>query len=229
MVVNKIICMHERGSVGIWRMGMELEQQQRMVATQAVIIADTRAVMQSRGLHHVVRVLGLQIGMELCTRVHIWRMLMKDAIRIVELARERDALERWAASQSNAAGVRQLRQIMVRVMRGDVAMVVEVWRAATKVAAHERHGEMQVALEAQMHAHGQAAGVRQLRQIVVRMAKGAAGLRVEVWRTAARAAAYERHCEVQTALEAQMHAYGQAAGVRQLKQIVVRMVRASWG
>ena len=279
VVVNKIICMHERGSVGIWRMGMELEQQQRMVATQAVIIADTRAVMQSRGLHHVVRVLGLQIGMELCTRVHIWRMLMKDAIRIVELARERDALQRWAASQSNAAGVRQLRQIMVRVMRGDVAMVVEVWRAATKVAAHERHGEMHVALEAQMHAHGQAAGVRQLRQIVVRMtrgelglrvqvwravmadalrsnmvrqmqavleakagnagkgagmrqlkqivvrmAKGAAGLRVEVWRTGARAAAYKRHCEVKAALEAQMHAHGQAAGVRM--QILEAQIRA---
>ena len=43
---------------------------------------------------------------------------------------------------------------------------------------------MQAALEAQMKAQGQSAGLRQLRQIMIRMVKGEAGLAIEVWRTA---------------------------------------------
>lgn len=42
---------------------------------------------------------------------------------------------------------------------------------------------MKSALEAQMRAQGQGAGLRMLRQIVARMVKGELGLRMEVWRT----------------------------------------------
>ena len=55
---------------------------------------------------------------------------------------------------------------------------------ATKMAAYAAHQEMQARLEAQMRAQGQSAGLRQLRQMLARKARGEAGVCVEVWRTA---------------------------------------------
>ena len=49
---------------------------------------------------------------------------------------------------------------------------------STKMAAYARHREMQAALEAQMRAQGQGAGLRQLRQILARIAKGERAMRL---------------------------------------------------
>ena len=55
-----------------------------------------------------------------------------------------------------------------------------------------------------MRAQGQGAGLRQLRQILARMTKGEMGMRLEIWRMSTKMAAYERHRELQAALEAKM-------------------------
>merc|ERR1719324_343577 len=100
------------------------------------------------------------------------------------MARLQRELEERAADASKGAGLRQLRQIMVRMMKGEVGMRVEIWRSAVKMDAYAKHRELQAALEAQMQAQGQGAGLRQLRQIMVRLVKGEVGMRVEIWRTA---------------------------------------------
>ena len=108
-------------------------------------------------------------------RVEIWRTTMKDEVRAEEMARLQRELEERAADASKGAALRQLKQIMVRLMKGEVAMRLEMWRQQVKMDAYARYQEMQAALEAQMKSQGQGAGLRQLRQIMMRMVKGEGG------------------------------------------------------
>merc|ERR1719181_264434 len=102
-------------------------------------------------------------------------------------------------------------------------MRVEVWRQQVKMDAFAKHAAMQAALEAQMRAQGQGAGLRQLRQIMVRMVKGEVGLRVEIWRTTMKdeVRALEM-ARLQRDLEARAADASKGAGLRQLRQIMAR-------
>ena len=88
-----------------------------------------------------------------------------------------------------------------------------------------RHTEMARALEAEMRVKGQSAGLRQLRQIMARMAKGELGLRVEVWRTAMRDEVRAKEmAEMQASLEARATEEARGAALRQLRKMLVRPV-----
>ena len=104
---------------------------------------------------------------------------------------------------------------MVRLMKGEYAMRLEMWRMAMKMDAYARHEELQAALEAQMAAQGQGAGLRQLRQILARMVKGEMGMRVEIWRTATRDAGIAR---VQSEREARAAHTSKKKSLRQLRR-----------
>merc|ERR1719240_1601395 len=146
------------------------------------------------------------------------------------MARMQRELEERAADASKGAALRQLKQIMVRLMKGEVGMRLEMWRQQVKMDAYARYQEMQAALEAQMKAQGQGAGLRQLRQIMVRLVKGEVGLRVEIWRTAMKdeVRALEM-ARLQRDLEARAADASKGAGLRQLRQIMVRMVKGEVG
>ena len=91
---------------------------------------------------------------------------MQDDRRAYEMARLQSELEARAADASKGAALRQLKQIMVRIMKGEVAMRLEVWRSLMKMDTYAKHAELQAALEAQMRGQGQGAGLRMLRQIL---------------------------------------------------------------
>jgi len=66
---------------------------------------------------------------------------------------------------------------------------------------------MQAALEAQMVAQAQGAGIRILRQVMKRVEKGEAGMRIEIWRMALKdyliGAAYKEASQLQSSFRAQ--------------------------
>merc|ERR550537_2953 len=151
---------------------------------------------------------------------------MKDVMRADQMARLQSELEARAADVAKGAALRQLRQIMVRIMKGWVGMRVEVWRTAVKMDAYAKHRELQAALEAQMQAQGQGAGLRQLRQILTRMVKGEVGMRVEIWRTAMKdEMRAEEMARLQRELEERAADASKGAALRQLKQIMVRLMK----
>jgi hypothetical protein len=143
--------------------------------------------------------------------------------------RVRCSLETAAASASQRQGIQSLTFFLVRVVKGQVAMRLEVWRTAVMVAAHARHVEIQTALGAQIRQQGQAAGMGLLQQFVVRLVKGHTAMRLGIWRTggqvAAQTQAAETQARLQTALEARVVAQGGAAGGVILKLVVVRLVK----
>ena len=118
-----------------------------------------------------------------------------------------------AMDVSRGFAVRQLRQIVVRQVKGAVAMRLEVWRMSTRMAAYARHRELQAALEARLLDESKSVALRQLRQFAVRLMRGEHAMRLEIWRMSTRLAAYARHREMQAALEAQMQAQGQGYGL----------------
>ena len=149
---------------------------------------------------------------------------MRDALRASELARLRSDLEARAADVRQGAGLRQLRQIMVRVMRGEAAMRLEIWRTDVRMAAYASHRSMQAALEGQMMAQGQEAGLRQLRQIMMRMMRGGTALRVEIWRTGMRDALRASElARLRGELESRMVDVEAGGAMRQLRQMLVRL------
>merc|ERR1719502_2453999 len=174
--------------VSAWRWAAAAASRQAYEDMQAALEAQMKAQGQGAGLRQLRQIMVRMVKGEVGLRVEIWRTTMKDEVRAMEMARLQRDLEARAADASKGAGLRQLRQIMVRMMKGEVGMRVEIWRMGVKMDAYARYEAMQSALEAQMKAQGQGAGLRQLRQIMVRMVK---------------MDAYARYEAMQAALEAQ--------------------------
>ena len=63
---------------------------------------------------------------------------MKDEARAEQMARLQRDLEVRAADAAQGAALRQLKQIMMRLMKGEAAMRVEVWRGAVKMMHQQK-------------------------------------------------------------------------------------------
>ena len=88
---------------------------------------------QSAGLRQLRQIMARMVKGEAGLRVEVWRTAMKDEARAAELASLRADLETRAADASKGAALRQLKQIMIRLMKGETAMTLEVWRQAMKI------------------------------------------------------------------------------------------------
>ena len=145
VVVNKIICMHERSSIGIWRMGVELEQQQRVVATQAAItdlelfaIAQAGLEMEAAAadakkgtaLRQVQLALQRTGSGKVELLLHVWHR----AARMGVYHSMRDALECKMRLRQRDGALRQLRQVLVGIVKGELRMRVVMWQASMKEA-----------------------------------------------------------------------------------------------
>ena len=83
------------------------------------------------------------------------------------------------------ARVRMMRQVMARMVKGEIGMRLVVWRTAVQDEVHGKQLRLlQDGLEARMMAQGQGAGVTMMKQAMARMVKGEVGMRLVVWRTA---------------------------------------------
>ena len=59
----------------------------------------------------------------------VWRQLMKIE-KYAEFEAMQAALEAQMKSQGQSAGLRQLRQIMARMLKGEVGLRMEIWHTA---------------------------------------------------------------------------------------------------
>ena len=144
-------------------MGMKMDAYARYEAMQAALEAQMQAQGQSAGLRMLRQIMARMLKGEVGLRLEVWRTAMRDETRASELAQLQRELEARASDASKGAALRQLKQIMIRIMKGETAMRLEVWRMAMKVEKYAEFEAMQAALEAQMKSQGQGAGLRQRR------------------------------------------------------------------
>ena len=105
---------------------------------------------------------------------------------MAEAAREKAELEaRAVAAAAKGAGLLLLKQVMVRLMKGEVAMRVMVW----KTAQGREKADLEARATAATTAAAKGAGLLLLKQVMVRMMKGEVAMRVVVWEAAMRTAA----------------------------------------
>jgi len=103
-----------------------------------------------------------------------------------------------------------------------------------KMEAYARHKRMQDALETQMRAQGQGAGLRMMRQTMARLMRGELGMRVEMWRTWMRD---EKHAafttratdELAATLRLQMATRLQSSAIKVLRMAFMRRMRGIIG
>ena len=81
--------------------------------------------------------------------LEVWRARTNAMVRTAEIAHLQLELEAKAADDVRGTMLRRLRETFIRIMKGEVSMRVEVWRAAVKRAAYLRYAKMRNALEAQ--------------------------------------------------------------------------------
>ena len=121
-----------------------------------------------------------------------------------------------------SAAVRQLRAVMVRLAKGEVAMRVEIWCMKWKVWSIQQDDALKASLEAEMKTGKHAAAVKRLSMMMVGMMRGAKGIALQGMKLGV--ADERRNAEMramQSASEAQMR----SAAVRQLRAVMVRLAK----
>ena len=180
----------------MWRTAVKMDAYAKHAELAAALEAQMRAQGQGAGLRMLRQIMMRMVKGEAGMRVEIWRTTMKDEVRAEEMARLQADLEARAADASKGAALRQLRAIMVRIMKGESAMRLEMWRTAVKMDAYARHREVQAALLQQMQDASKAQGLNNFRIILARLVKGEMGMRVAVWRVETRSAVNRRAAEM---------------------------------
>jgi len=99
-----------------------------------------------------------------------------------QLAQLQRELEIRASDANKDASVSQLRLVIMRSMKGQMAMRLLVWHTLTKEACHEtRLADMKESLEKRADDVSKTAGINQLRLCMLRMTKGKKAVSLAVW------------------------------------------------
>jgi len=152
-------------------------------AMQAALEAQMRAQGQGAGLRMLKQIMVRMVKGEAAMRIEIWRTTMKDEVRLADMARMQRELEARAASASQGAALRQLKQIMIRIMKGEVAMRLEVWRTGMRTAMFSTKSGEELLLEKRAaEMLRRSASMRLLQQTMRRVAMGVVRYSLHNWR-----------------------------------------------
>ena len=128
--------------VEIWRGAVKMAAYAKHRELQAGLEMQMRAQGQGAGVRQMKLAMVRMVKGEVGMRVAIWHMWMKDGVRGKQMDRMRSELEARAANGRKGAALRQMKQIMVRMVKGEVGLRVEIWRGAVKMAAYAKHREV---------------------------------------------------------------------------------------
>jgi len=98
--------------------------------------------------------------------------------RNMELA----AMQAQGQLQMHSAAMREMRAVMTRLAKGEVAMRVEIWRSGKVAAVLKASATLRVKLAAELKAQGQSGALRQIQTMMVGIMRGVVGKVVWLWR-----------------------------------------------
>jgi len=128
------------------------------------------------------------------------------------------ALEAEMKAKGQTGAIRQLQLCFARIMRGELAVTVQCIRM--NMAEDIRRRELQ-AMTAAGDAQMKSAAFRELRAIMVRLAKGETAMRLEIWRSNKKLAFMQAADELKRKLQSGM----QGAAMRQIRSMMVRIAK----
>ena len=162
---------------------------------------------------------------EMGMRVMIWRTRMQDDTQASGMARIKSEIECQSVESRRVSAFKLLNHIMVRLIKEEIAMRLDVWRSLMRMDAHAKHFARQASRKRRTRDGDQAAGVRLLRQLMTLMVKGEMGMRLMTWHLHMKDEDTTGACSLST----EARDGGRAAGVRLLHQIMNRMMKGEMG
>jgi len=180
---------------------------------------------KGQGLKMMAQIMTRAVKGELGMRILIWRTTMSEWKRLDALSAMRRELDSKAAHASRGAGIRQLKQVMIRLAKGEIAMRIEIWKTQLKMDAYAKYIEMQAILEGEMETQGRGAGLRMLRQIMARQLKGEVGMRLVMWRAGIRIDASTRQAVLKASSESQLRTRFHRGSLQMMRLVMGRMLR----
>ena len=252
--LKQILARMAKGALGmrvwIWHIAVQDEGQAKQMAAlhkklkdeaaqarkeHASSQSDLVAQMRSHGRLSAMQQLKQRMARvakgELGLYVVAWCTAMKHDVRAAQMEELSMKLEGHAAEGTKAVALRQLKQWLARLMRGEVGVRIEVWRQGVRAAVQANYLQVQTALVSQGRGQGQGIGLRQLQQIVTRRTKAELGMRVQVWSRAVIDKERARRVtemalmeiRVREELEGRAADASRGAGLRLMKQIMTRL------
>ena len=169
--------------VGVWRQGARASVMKEMeMRHDSLMQSELRATSHGAGMRISRQWIRHQTREDMSTRIKTWHSGMQHETHrgnLANLQRASDAkaarqkadlqrsLEAKAASEARSAGVRAIKLFWTRMLKGTVAVRLQLWRQQTKDNDDDYHA-LQTSLEAQMRTTLQGAGSRILRQMMIR-------------------------------------------------------------
>jgi len=117
--------------------------------------------------------------------------------------------------QLRSAAIREMRAVMMRVAKGEVAMYLEMWRSNKKLAWMDQADALKAKLEAELRSGQQGAALRQVAMVMAGVMRGVKGSALQSMRMAMADDRRERELGAM-----------QAAGEEQLRSAAIREMRA---
>ena len=117
--------------------------------------------------------------------------------------------------QLRSAAMRGLRAIMMRLAKGETAMLIEIWRTNLRWGSMQAADALRQSLEAEMRAGQMSAALKQLQMVFAGIIRGEKGMALQGMRSSMAEEKREREMAMMA-----------AAGEAQLKSVAIRELRA---
>ena len=227
--LRQILTRRTKGEIGmrlvVWQgLKKEFEQQQHEAAVMALRAAE-RDKATSAALKQMMQIMVRQLKGEAAMRLVVWRGWLAEYRDLQHRAAQR-RIKEAAKEMQMGAGIKQMGQIMARMVKGELGMRLVVWKGLLldyKIKCEEEQKRFAIALG-------------QLRQVMARLAKGEVAMRLILW--CSKLKDFDKHIVVykqkrheadlksRAAVQAAMR---KATGMKQLKFFMARMVKGELG
>jgi len=134
-------------------------------------------------------------------------------------------LEKQQKDSTQSTALSMLKQVAIRLVKGEAAMRLELWRQHNKRHISLQHQALivQLALK-QKDGLGQVA-VSMLTQIMYRLVKGEAGMRLEIWRQHKKKDLVKRHHQMIEKIKRANKDKAGSSGMNLLAQVMIRITK----
>jgi len=200
--------------VELWRTNMKVAGMQQADALRAKLEAEMKAGQMSGGLRQMQLIMtGMMRGVK-GVALQAMRINMADERRAGELT----AMNKASDTMVRSAAIREMRAIMTRLAKGEVAMFVELWRTNMKAALLHQGDALRARLEAEMKAGQQSGALRQMHLIMTGMMRGPKGAALAAMRL-------NRADEIHVAFTAESHSVLRSAACKMMKSVMLRITK----
>lgn len=218
----------------VWRQHFEVEEHQKLMEMQRSMDATLATQGKAAALRSLHEILAALVRGELGLRLVVWRSNILEEMRQEEVSCMQRELELQMYETRAGMALRQMKQTLCRLARGEVEMRVSVWRDGMKDSSHSIMVRHFVAMENKLRDQMQCSGVKMIQQSMQRLVKGELGMRLTVWKQWVQGEIVLDdmdilHRSLTAALTDQAADASTGAGLRLVMQIMTRLMKGELG